>query len=125
MADTARTKGKSHAADAIEVRSIVVGASVVASAIVFAFVASYIAIHAGGTANGISFSGAQLEAPSAAARSSLQPHPSADIAAYRAEKQRLLESYAWIDRANGIVRIPIRRAMDLSAGDVKIEGTAR
>jgi len=43
----------------------------------------------------------------------LQPAPAQDIASYRAEKDRLLHEYAWIDRSTGVVRIPVERAMAL------------
>lgn len=43
----------------------------------------------------------------------LQSAPALDLAALRAEKHALLSHYAWIDRAHGVVRIPIERAMAL------------
>lgn len=43
----------------------------------------------------------------------LQSAPSLDLAALRAEKHALLSQYAWIDRAHGVVRVPIERAMAL------------
>jgi hypothetical protein len=36
-----------------------------------------------------------------------------EMTALRLEQNKKLESYGWIDRSNGIVRIPIERAMDL------------
>jgi hypothetical protein len=39
--------------------------------------------------------------------------PALDLGALRAEKHALLSQYAWIDRAHGVVRIPIERAMSL------------
>jgi hypothetical protein len=39
--------------------------------------------------------------------------PALDLRALRAEKHALLSHYAWIDRAHGVVRIPIERAMSL------------
>jgi hypothetical protein len=42
-----------------------------------------------------------------------QPHPAEDLVALRAREETELNSYGWIDRTNGIVRIPINRAMDL------------
>jgi len=42
----------------------------------------------------------------------LQVTPSADLAEHRAKEDALLLNYAWIDRAQGKVRIPITRAMD-------------
>jgi hypothetical protein len=43
----------------------------------------------------------------------LSSAPTLDLAALRAEKHALLSHYAWIDRAHGVVRIPIERAMSL------------
>jgi hypothetical protein len=43
----------------------------------------------------------------------LQSAPALDLRALRAEKHALLSQYAWIDRAHGVVRIPIERAMSL------------
>ena len=45
----------------------------------------------------------------------LQAAPQPDLAHYRAEKQRQLESSGWVDRAHGVVHIPIEDAMDLLA----------
>ncbi len=39
-----------------------------------------------------------------------RPAPSAPTA-----KRAVLESYGWVDRERGIVRIPVERAMDLAA----------
>lgn len=40
----------------------------------------------------------------------LQRTPSEDYAAFAAEQRRALAAYAWIDRAAGLVRIPVDRA---------------
>jgi hypothetical protein len=45
----------------------------------------------------------------------LQPAPQLDLAQYRAEKQRILDSAAWIDQKRGIARIPIADAMAMLA----------
>ena len=45
----------------------------------------------------------------------LQSAPQLDLAAYRAEKQRLLDGSAWVDAHQGIARIPIASAMQLLA----------
>src|SRR5579883_1942248 len=37
----------------------------------------------------------------------LQLDPAADLAALRAEKQKKLDSYYWIDKQKGVVHIPI------------------
>jgi hypothetical protein len=43
----------------------------------------------------------------------LQANPRRDLEALRAREDGLLESYAWVDRATGHVRIPVERAMAL------------
>ena len=43
----------------------------------------------------------------------LQVAPQLDLAALRAREDAELNSYGWIDRKSGVVRIPIERAMDL------------
>lgn len=43
----------------------------------------------------------------------LQVSGAADLAAFRAKEEAELQSYGWIDRKAGTVRIPIDRAMDL------------
>jgi len=43
----------------------------------------------------------------------LQIVPAADLEAFRAKEETELNSYGWINRTAGVVRIPIARAMDL------------
>ena len=43
----------------------------------------------------------------------LQISPNKDLQTMRAEEERILNSYGWVDRANGVVRIPVSRAIDL------------
>ena len=45
----------------------------------------------------------------------LQVSPRRDMRDMRAEEDAALESYGWVDRQAGIVRIPIARAMELLA----------
>lgn len=45
----------------------------------------------------------------------LQEAPQLDLAAYRAEKQQLMDSAAWVDAQHGIARIPVADAMALLA----------
>ena len=45
----------------------------------------------------------------------LQTNPWRDIAELRASEDAILQSYGWVDRKGGVVRIPIDRAMDLVA----------
>jgi hypothetical protein len=41
-----------------------------------------------------------------------EPH---DLASVRQEEEQVLDSYGWIDKGRGLIRIPIARAMDLVA----------
>jgi len=41
----------------------------------------------------------------------LQPNPAADLAIYIAGQKHELATYGWMDRKNGVVHIPIERAM--------------
>jgi hypothetical protein len=41
----------------------------------------------------------------------LQTDPAADLARFRAAEDKRLNTYYWIDKQNGIVHIPIARAM--------------
>ena len=43
----------------------------------------------------------------------IQPDPKADMRSYADSQDQLLDTYGWIDRQNGIVRLPIDRAMEL------------
>ena len=49
--------------------------------------------------------------PSPAPR--LQDAPAAEYQQFQAEQDRLLKTYGWVDRQQGVVRIPIDRAIDL------------
>jgi hypothetical protein len=44
----------------------------------------------------------------------LQRNPALDMRQMRAENEAILNSYGWIDKQAGIVRIPIERAMELT-----------
>lgn len=43
----------------------------------------------------------------------LQMNPRDDLLALRAHEAKQLSSYGWLDRTNGVVRIPVERAMEL------------
>ena len=45
----------------------------------------------------------------------LQVNPAEELAAMRAREEEILNSYGWIDREEGLVRIPIARAKELLA----------
>jgi hypothetical protein len=46
----------------------------------------------------------------------LQSAPQPELAHYRDEKRKLLDSAAWIDKDRGIARIPISDAIDIMSG---------
>ena len=45
----------------------------------------------------------------------LQVVPDQDLRRLRENEDALLENYAWVDRSKGLIRVPIRRAMELLA----------
>jgi hypothetical protein len=45
----------------------------------------------------------------------LQRTPIPDLRAFRAQEDKVLDTYGWIDQPKGIVRIPIDRAIDVLA----------
>jgi len=45
----------------------------------------------------------------------LQTDPRSDLLALRTQEDETLGSYGWVDKEQGIVRVPIDRAMDLIA----------
>ena len=55
----------------------------------------------------------------------LQSAPQDDLRSYRRDKANALESYHWIDRAGGIVQIPIERAMELVAAQASTQASTQ
>jgi hypothetical protein len=49
----------------------------------------------------------------------LQEKPRRDLTTLRARDQALLESYGWVDRGAGRVRVPVARAMELLATEAE------
>jgi len=45
----------------------------------------------------------------------LQTHPLRDLEELRAAEREIIEGYAWIDKPAGVVRIPVSRALELTA----------
>lgn len=43
----------------------------------------------------------------------LQAHPAADLQEYLQHEREILDTYGWVDRKDGVVRIPIQRAMSV------------
>jgi hypothetical protein len=58
---------------------------------------------------------AQMQAGRLPPAPRLQTLPAQDLAAVRAEEDRMLTTYGWVDEASGVVRIPIKEAMRILA----------
>ena len=54
-----------------------------------------------------------LEASQAPPEPRLQANPAMDLMKYQAAEDAQLKSYGWVDKPNGVVRIPIDRAVAL------------
>jgi hypothetical protein len=98
----------------VNARAITRTGAVIALAILACVGAVFALLHLWGVPGGADRSRgahtAQAEGPG------LQAAPQPDLAHYRAEKQRQLESSGWVDREHGIAHIPVEAAMDLLAG---------
>lgn len=100
-----------HQPAGISVRGVVWGGVAIVTAILLGAAASYLlwrqwsAPDSGPNAGRLP----QVAAPA------LQAAPQHDRARYFAEKRRLLDSWGWIDRENGIARIPVQEAMQIMA----------
>lgn len=55
--------------------------------------------------------------------SRLQPAPQPARERYQLEKQRLIDSYAWVDREHNIARIPVDEAMRMLAAQPRKDGS--
>lgn len=68
----------------------------------------------------------RLRVPAPMASAPLESAPQLDLQAYRREKQALAESTAWVDRQQGIARIPVAQAMALlAASAARAQGSGR
>jgi hypothetical protein len=104
----------SYAPDRVSLAGIAGGALLIAGAIALGIAAGFVILHAGRQGTPV-WAAQPGVPPSIAGPVSLQPDPERDIASLRAEKRRILTTYAWVDRAHGIARIPIDRAIVLLA----------
>jgi hypothetical protein len=109
--------GATHETRDISTRVVVVfGASLVIGAIVIHFLiwvlyAFYGSLNA--KAYPRQYPMAQVGAPVPPPEPRLQTQPRQDLKNLRAEEQKRLESYGWVDPSRGDVHIPIDRAMEL------------
>jgi hypothetical protein len=102
--------------DAVSLAGIGLGALLIVGAIALGITAAFFVLHVG-TGGHATPENAVHDGrpPPIAGGVQLQPDPAQDVAAFRAEKRRLLSTYGWVDHAHGIAHIPIERAMDLVA----------
>lgn len=56
-----------------------------------------------------------LEVQTVPTEPQLQPRPARELQTLRAAEDEVLETYGWVDRQQGLARIPIDRAMELLA----------
>lgn len=103
-----------HEPNAVDARRVCMAAGALVGVIALCIAASLLLAHAYARVYG--------RAPARAAQAlpatrgvPLQPDPAADLARFRAEKEALLQGYAWVDRSHGIVRIPVEDAMRIIA----------
>ncbi len=62
---------------------------------------------------------AAAEESAAAPFATLQSEPQNELRSYRRSKASELDGYGWVDRAGGVVHIPIDRAMELMATEAR------
>ncbi len=58
---------------------------------------------------------AEANQPRPRPRAALQADPTADMVKFAKEEEAALTSYAWVDRASGVVQIPVERAIEIVA----------
>lgn len=96
--------------DALPLRRVVgAGAAVAVTVALAVGVVVFVLAHRGIPLGGAPVAG---PAPLPAGDPMLQSAPQDDLAAYRQEKSRALDSLGWIDTASGIAHIPIDAALD-------------
>ena len=112
MADFAPSAARAgHEPDQPRLRGLAVGGAAVVGIVALAVAVAFVVVR-GMTPERAR---APLTPATIAAQSRLQSTPERDFAAFHREKETLLHQYGWVDRAHGVVRIPIEDAMALLA----------
>lgn len=57
----------------------------------------------------------EANVPRSRPRAALQRDPVGDMVKFRAEEEKVLGEYGWIDRGAGVARIPVERALEIVA----------
>jgi hypothetical protein len=109
-----------HEPDAINYRTIVIGAGVLAIVVIAIAVGLHLILTRAVIPNHAELAARSAQVPP---KPRQQAHPQVDLAKFRAEKKALLSSYAWSDAQHDFARIPIQRAMQIYAAQ-HARGTA-
>ncbi len=109
MADSME-KPFGHEPDAINYRTILTGAGVLAVVVIVIAVGLHLILTRAVIPNHAEIVAQPAEIPP---KPRLQAHPQTDLAKFRAEKQTLLSGYAWTNTQHNFARIPIQRAMQI------------
>jgi hypothetical protein len=105
-----------HQPDGISVRAVLWGGAAIAAGIVLAAIAAYFLWrHWNAPSGAQAFGGPNTGNLPAVAQPVLQSAPQQDRERYLAEKRKLTESWAWVDRDAGVARIPVEEAMRIMA----------
>ena len=91
-------------------RTIVIGAGVLAIAIIAIAVGLHLILTRAVIPNHAEIAARPAQIPP---QPRLQAHPQTDLAKFRAQKEALLSGYAWTDAQHDYARIPIQRAMQI------------
>lgn len=120
----AERRAQRYMPDDVSLPGIGIGALLIIGAIALGITAAFFVLHVGTGGQAAAENAVHYgRPPPIAGNVELQPDPENDIAALRAQKRRLLSTYGWVDRANGIAHIPIGRAMDLVARGASPRGS--
>jgi hypothetical protein len=125
MADDASTHAPAarYMPEDLHLRAFLVAGLLILASIAFALLAALGVMHLGNEGRAPPRIAARVagagKPPPIEGAVTLQPNPGQDIRAFDAEKRQLIGSYGWVDRSQGVARIPIERAMALIATDPK------
>ncbi|WIG55383.1 MAG: hypothetical protein OJF61_001169 [Rhodanobacteraceae bacterium] len=99
-----------HEPDAIDYRTILISAGILAAAVIGVVLGLHAVLTGAVMPNYAEVAARPGQVPP---EPRLQPHPQADLAKFRAQKEALLSGYAWTDAQHDYARIPIERAMQI------------
>lgn len=106
------TSPQRYMSDRVSIAAIGIGACAVVAGVLIGIVAAFVLLHAGRPHVNVQVEATLATPPRASPAAPVDAQPASTIAAFDAEKSRLLHEYAWVDRTQAIVRIPIDVAMD-------------